>query len=99
MTRKQRIEALLTEALAPLELCVVDDSQKHIGHPGARDGRGHFSVRVCSAAFDGVPKLARHRQIYQILGAMLETDVHALAIEALAPRELASHAFGLTNTE
>ena len=80
---RQRLEA----AFAPLALDVVDDSHRHVGHAGARDGRGHFSVAIVSAAFAGLSPLARHRAVYAALGEMMETDIHALAIEARAPGE------------
>ena len=85
--RIARMRALLERELAPLELSIEDDSHKHVGHAGARDGRGHFSVRVVSAAFAGLPLLARHRRIYAALGEMMQTDIHALAIQARAPQE------------
>lgn len=73
--------------LAPLELGVEDESHRHAGHAGARDGRGHFRVHIVSAAFDGLAPLARHRAIYAALGDMMQTDIHALAIDARAPGE------------
>lgn len=66
---------------------VDDDSHRHVGHAGARDGRGHFSVRITSAAFRGLAPLARHRAVYAALGEMMQTDIHALAIVAKAPEE------------
>lgn len=84
------IEKRLTEALAPLALAVVDDSEKHRGHAG-HDGRGesHFTVRVVSAAFEGQTRVARQRMVNHALAALLEERVHALAIKAQAPSELA----------
>ncbi len=73
--------------LAPLELDVEDESHRHVGHAGARDGRGHFRVRIVSTAFDGLAPLARHRAVYAALGEMMQTDIHALAIDARAPGE------------
>ncbi len=87
MTRIERIRAALQEALQPVALEVVDDSHKHAGHEGARDGRGHFTVRVVSPVFAGKPPLARHRAVYAALGEMMQTDIHALAIEARTPDE------------
>ncbi|RBL63902.1 BolA family protein, partial [Xanthomonas oryzae] len=52
-----------------------------------RDGRGHFNVRVVSAAFVGKPLLARHRAVYAAVGEMMQTDIHALSIKAFAPGE------------
>lgn len=80
---RERLEA----ALAPLELAIVDESHLHIGHAGARDGRGHFKVRVVSAGFEGLPRLARHRKVYAAVGALMDTDIHALNIEAISPNE------------
>lgn len=74
-------------ALTPLELDVEDESHRHVGHAGARDGRGHFRVRIVSAAFGGLAPLARHRAVYAALGDMMQTDIHALAIDARAPGE------------
>lgn len=85
--RVERIRAILTRDFAPTELTVEDQSHLHAGHAGARDGRGHFRVRVVSAAFDGKAPLARHRAVYAALADMLQTDIHALAVEARAPDE------------
>lgn len=84
-SRAGTIRAVLEAAFAPTVLEVQDDSHRHIGHAGARDGRGHFSVRITSAAFAGMTPLARHRAIYAALGGLMETDIHALAIRADAP--------------
>ena len=86
--RVERIRALLVEALDPAAIEVVDDSHKHVGHAGARGGQGHFSVDIVSAAFAGKLPLARHRLVYAALGDMLQTDIHALAIEARTPEEV-----------
>lgn len=87
MNRIERIRAALESALQPVSMEVLDDSHKHAGHEGARDGRGHFTVRITSAAFAGKPSLARHRAVYAALGEMMQTDIHALAIEARTPDE------------
>lgn len=86
-TRVERIREQLASALAPSLLEVEDESHRHAGHPGARDGRGHFRVRLVSAEFAGKAPLARHRAVYAALGDMMQTDIHALAIEARAPGE------------
>lgn len=85
--RADSIRERLTAALAPVELAVEDESHRHAGHAGARDGRGHFRVRVVSAAFSGQSPLARHRTVYAALGELMQTDIHALAIDARAPGE------------
>ncbi len=87
VTRIEKIRARLQDALAPVALDIVDDSHRHAGHEGARDGRGHFSVNVVSAAFEGDLPLARHRRVYAALGELMQTDIHALSIRARTPRE------------
>lgn len=83
--RVERIRAALQAALDPQLLEIEDDSQRHAGHAGARDGRGHFNVHIVSAAFEGKLPLARHRAVYAALGTMMETDIHALSIRAETP--------------
>ena len=85
--RDQVIERLLREALAPEEIQVKDQSHLHAGHAGARDGKGHFDVTIVSGRFDGKSRIARHRLVYDALGAYLDSDVHALRIRALSPSE------------
>ncbi|HBS63927.1 MULTISPECIES: BolA family protein [Stenotrophomonas] len=85
--RVERIRAALQQAFAPEQLVVEDDSHRHAGHAGARDGRGHFTVHVVSTAFAGMAPLARHRAVYAAVGTMMETDIHALSIDARSPTE------------
>ena len=87
--RVERIRASLESALQPISLEVRDDSHRHAGHEGARDGRGHFAVAIVSEAFSGLPPLARHRLVYQALGTMMQTDIHALQVQARTPAESA----------
>lgn len=89
-TRLERLTARL-KALEPAELEVVDDSHHHHGHAGAADGRGHFTVIVVSKRFAGLNTLRRHRLVYEAVGDMMTTDIHALSIQALAPGEDAVH--------
>jgi BolA protein len=86
-TRVEQIRARLGAALAPSVLEIEDESHRHAKHPGARDGRGHFRVHVVSETFRGQPALARHRAVYAALGELMQTDIHALAIDARAPEE------------
>lgn len=85
--RLAAIESALRSAFAPVELQVKDQSHLHAGHEGARDGRGHFDITIVSAAFDGQRPLARHRMVYDALGKLMETDIHAARIHARAPGE------------
>ncbi|WP_251359389.1 BolA family transcriptional regulator [Kangiella sp. TOML190] len=73
----------LTQSLAPSHLEIVDDSHKHIGHEGAKGGLGHFTVIIQSEALAGKRMLQQHRAIYQALGDLMQTDIHALAIKVL----------------
>lgn len=84
-SRVARIEAALREAFPDADIEVQDDSAQHLGHAGAASGRGHFRVRLVSAIFNGQPLLARHRAVYAALGELMQTDIHALAIEARPP--------------
>lgn len=88
MNRIARLRSALA-ALDPLELEIVDESHLHAGHAGAATGRGHFRVRLVSNRFAGLKPLARHRAVYDALGTLLETDIHALTLETLSPAEAA----------
>jgi len=89
--RVATIRSRLEAALKPDEIEIVDDSHEHAGHAGARDGRGHFSVRIVSRQFAGKRTLERHRLVYAALGTLMRTDIHALAVSALTPEESVSH--------
>ncbi len=75
------IEAILREAFSPTRLEVLDDSHLHAGHAGAREG-GHYTVRIRSARFAGLNRVARHRLIYHALSAWMPRGIHALAVDA-----------------
>lgn len=85
--RPTLIRARLLEAMAPCKVEVRDDSHLHAGHVGARDGGGHFSVRIVAEQFQGLAPLARHRRVYAALDEMMNGPIHALAITALTPDE------------
>ena len=86
-SRTQKLRQRLEEAFDPEELLVKDQSQLHIGHEGAREGKGHFDVTIVSAMFAGVSRLRRHRMIYDVLSDLIESDIHALRIRAHTPAE------------
>jgi BolA family transcriptional regulator, general stress-responsive regulator len=77
------IERRLTAALAPVQLEIVNDSDKHRGHAG-HDGSGesHFTVKIAAAAFAGQSRVARQRMVYDALGDLMHARIHALSIEA-----------------
>ena len=92
LPREQRVGAIrdaIEVALQPQSLDVQDESHLHAGHAGAREGRGHFRVAVVSSAFEGLASLARHRAVYAAVGRLMETDIHALSIDARTPAESA----------
>ena len=82
-----RIEQSLA-ALEPDLIEIYDESGEHVGHAGARDGGGHYQLLIVSKQFDGKNAVARHRLVYQALAAMMQREIHALAINALTPAEL-----------
>ena len=86
--RVEKIRLALEAALKPSSLEIIDQSHRHAGHEGARDGRGHFDVNVVSDAFKGKLALARHRLVFGAVGNLMETDIHALSIKALTPDEI-----------
>jgi len=89
-----RVEALRTalqKELAPVSLEIIDDSAKHAGHAGAREG-GHFRVVVVAEAFKGLSQLQRHRRVYAAVDSLMgkappELRIHALNIVARTPDE------------
>lgn len=83
-----RIRSKLNQAFAPVRLDIQDDSAKHSGHSGAREGgESHFSVTIVSEAFKGQSRVARQRQVNTALAEELKGPIHALSIQALAPEE------------
>jgi BolA protein len=84
-TRADRIRTVLEQAFASARVSVHDDSARHAGHEGARDGAGHFAVKIESQDFAGRSRLERHRLVYQALAELLPREIHALNIEAVSP--------------
>jgi BolA protein len=82
-----RIRGALEKELAPLQLEIEDDSAKHAGHAGAREG-GHFRVRLVSEVFRGKSAIERHRLVFAAVAGLMGRDIHALNIEAKTPEEI-----------
>jgi BolA protein len=80
-----KMRELLELAFQPVSLEIEDQSHLHAGHAGAREGKGHFQVDIVADAFSGKPPIKRQRLVYEALGDMLETDIHALIIHASEP--------------
>ena len=89
-TRCARIESLLREALAPTVLDLVDESHMHAGHAGAASGGSHYRLTIVAPAFAGLNLVRRHRLVYDSVLLMMQHEIHALAITALTPDELAA---------
>ena len=82
----ERVREKLTQAFSPVRLDIVDDSDKHQGHAGHREGgESHFTVVIVSRAFEGVGRVDRQRLVNKALAEELAGPVHALSIKASAP--------------
>ena len=89
MQVRERIQRSLAEALQPVKLDVIDESDLHAGHSGAREGgETHFRVRVVSQSFVGKRSVQRHRMVYDALKSEIASGVHALALTTLTPDEV-----------
>jgi BolA family transcriptional regulator, general stress-responsive regulator len=91
LSRSERIENALRDALAPIHFVLTDESAKHAGHAGARPGgETHYHVVMVSAAFEGQTRVARQRLVYQALAEEFETGLHALSLNLKTPSEAGS---------
>jgi len=82
------IDNKLRQRFTPARLSIEDESSKHRGHAGHREGgESHFRVEIVSAAFEGHNRVARQRMVYEALKAELDAGLHALAITTLTPAE------------
>lgn len=75
------------QSLNPLSVVIEDESHRHAGHAGARDG-GHYELLIIAEAFAGKNTVARHRLIYDAVGDLMRRGIHALSIRAFAPGEV-----------
>ena len=82
-TRMAQIRARLA-VLNPVSCEIFDDSAEHAGHAGAATGAGHFRVNSASEKFNGLKRIERHRLVYDTIGDLMQTDIHALVINASA---------------
>ncbi len=87
-TREELITRLLTEAMPDASINLENESHLHAGHSGAEDGGGHFRLNIISKVFTDMRSIQRHQFIYKALGSMMQTDIHALAIDAKTPDEV-----------
>jgi stress-induced morphogen len=94
-SRAARLEAALTAAFAPVVLRIQDDSARHAGHAGAQPGgQTHYSVLLVSAAFAGMPRVARSRAVHAVLKREFAEGMHALALTLRSPEEFAAGGAG-----
>ncbi len=86
---KLRMERILQRlaVLEPTHCDLSDESAMHHGHAGAASGAGHYRLTIASAHFHGIKRIARHRLVYDAVGDLMQTEIHAIAITALAPSE------------
>jgi BolA family transcriptional regulator, general stress-responsive regulator len=84
--RVERITMLLQD-LSPLSCQVEDESALHAGHAGAASGGGHYRLHLVSSRFEGLNRVSRHRLVYDCLGKLMKTEIHALALTLLTPAE------------
>lgn len=93
MSVESRMREKLTAAFQPEQLEVVNESHLHAGHAGSPGtGESHFRVALVSAVFAGKSRIERHRLVNAALADELRGGVHALAIKAVAPGEMAAMA-------
>jgi BolA protein len=83
--RAARIHETIATGLEAAHVEVIDHSAEHVGHPGAAGGGGHFEVFVVSDRFAGLSRVAAQRLVYQVLGELMATDIHALSIRTATP--------------
>ncbi len=88
MKTAERMNEKLTAALSPLRLSIVDESHKHAGHAGWREGgESHFKLEIVSDHFNGKSRVERQRMVYSALADELKDAVHALQLKTLTPSE------------
>jgi len=86
MSVRDTIVRKLSEKFAPTHLEVIDESSRHQGHAGWREGgETHFRVKIATPELAGQSRVAQHRAVMQVLDSELKGGVHALAIEVLSP--------------
>ena len=85
--RTAMLRERLTRELQPVALDIIDESAKHAGHAAAASGGGHFIVNIVSPAFENKTPIQRHRLVYDAVGDIMHSEIHALSIQAKTPQE------------
>jgi BolA protein len=84
----QALRSKLEAAFAPEALVIEDESSRHAGHSGEREGgESHFRIRIVSASFQGVSRVERQRRVYAAVADEIAAGLHALALNTLTPDE------------
>jgi BolA protein len=78
--RHAKIEKILSDYFKPIKMELIDESHKHIGHEGAKTGLSHYKLIIESEKLNNLNAITQHRLIYQALGDLMQTDIHALSI-------------------
>jgi BolA protein len=81
--RYETIEKVLIDFFQPTHMELIDESHKHVGHAGAKTGMSHYKLIIQADKLNGLNTIAQHRLIYQALGDLMKTDIHALSIQTL----------------
>ena len=84
--RIELMHKLLSEALEPDSCEIIDEGHLHIGHEGARGGRGHYRIRIASPRFQGISRIAQHRLVYDALAELMVDEIHAVCVEVVGER-------------
>ena len=79
------IQERLENAFPDSHIVLKDESHLHAGHVGAQSGKGHYALEIVAREFAGKNKVERHRMVYGSLGELMQTDIHALTIDAKSP--------------
>ncbi|MDX8388841.1 MAG: BolA family protein [Ghiorsea sp.] len=87
MSGDKLIQTVLEHAFQPSQLKIIDESYKHAGHAGAKDGGGHFIVQITSSSFEGKSRIQRHRMVNDVTAHLFGETIHALSIQAKTPKE------------
>jgi len=85
MSGSEHIRTALEQAFSPVELDIIDESHKHAGHAGARDGGGHYIVNIVAEAFAGKSRIQKHRMVNEATKHLFPSVIHALSINAKSP--------------
>lgn len=82
-SRVELMHRLLEAALQPETCEIIDEGHLHVGHEGARGGRGHYRIRIASPRFSGLTRIAQHRLVYDALADLMIDEIHAVSVEVV----------------